>query len=117
MQFGGMARWANRNALVTGCSSGIGATITKDLLRYGVNVIGCARNVDKINVSILYSILKAFQSVTFFWFSVIKFICFPHFYVWSCMYVTVPLPLVCSFGNMLTCHLVAPVFIEFVCAV
>jgi len=49
IQFGGMARWANRNALVTGCSSGIGATIAKDLLRYGVNVIGCARNVDKIN--------------------------------------------------------------------
>jgi len=49
IQFGGMARWANRTALVTGCSSGIGATIAKDLLRCGVNVIGCARNVDKIN--------------------------------------------------------------------
>ncbi|CAL8104461.1 unnamed protein product [Orchesella dallaii] len=52
VEFGGMSRWANRKALVTGCSSGIGAVIAKDLVRYGVIVIGCARNVEKIDVLI-----------------------------------------------------------------
>ncbi|ODM91203.1 Dehydrogenase/reductase SDR family member 11, partial [Orchesella cincta] len=52
IQFNGMGRWANKTALVTGCSSGIGAVIAKDLVRYGVNVIGCARNVERINAQI-----------------------------------------------------------------
>lgn len=37
-------------ALVTGASVGIGAAIAKELVRYGMKVVGCARNVEKIQV-------------------------------------------------------------------
>ncbi|CAL8079701.1 unnamed protein product [Orchesella dallaii] len=57
IEFDGMSRWANRKALVTGCSSGIGAVIAKDLVRYGVVVIGCARNVEKIDMSYLFALV------------------------------------------------------------
>ncbi|XP_036005592.1 dehydrogenase/reductase SDR family member 11 [Fundulus heteroclitus] len=43
-----MDRWKGRVALVTGASVGIGATIAKELVRSGMRVVGCARNVDKI---------------------------------------------------------------------
>ncbi|KAI0215420.1 Dehydrogenase/reductase SDR family member 11 [Lamellibrachia satsuma] len=43
-----MERWAGRVALVTGASSGIGAAIALALLNRGMKVIGCSRNVDKI---------------------------------------------------------------------
>ncbi|KAM4742124.1 dehydrogenase/reductase SDR family member 11-like [Anableps anableps] len=43
-----MDRWKGRVALVTGASVGIGAAIAKELVRLGMKVVGCARNVDKI---------------------------------------------------------------------
>ncbi|XP_015238634.1 dehydrogenase/reductase SDR family member 11-like [Cyprinodon tularosa] len=43
-----MDRWKGRVALVTGASVGIGAAIAKELVRSGMKVVGCARNVDKI---------------------------------------------------------------------
>ncbi|KAM4567346.1 dehydrogenase/reductase SDR family member 11-like [Odontesthes bonariensis] len=43
-----MDRWRGRVALVTGASAGIGAIIAKELVRFGMKVIGCARNVEKI---------------------------------------------------------------------
>ncbi|XP_043974653.1 dehydrogenase/reductase SDR family member 11-like [Gambusia affinis] len=43
-----MDRWKGRVALVTGASVGIGATIAKELVRYGMTVVGCARSLDKI---------------------------------------------------------------------
>ncbi|XP_047247951.1 dehydrogenase/reductase SDR family member 11-like isoform X3 [Girardinichthys multiradiatus] len=43
-----MDRWTGRVALVTGASVGIGAIIAKELVRFGMKVVGCARNVDKI---------------------------------------------------------------------
>lgn len=45
-----MDRWRGRVALVTGASVGIGAAIAKELVRYGMKVVGCARNVEKIQV-------------------------------------------------------------------
>ncbi len=43
-----MDRWSGRTALVTGCSVGIGAAISRALIRHGINVVGCARRVEKL---------------------------------------------------------------------
>lgn len=46
-----MKRWKGRVALVTGASVGIGAAVARALVQHGMKVVGCARNVDKIEVS------------------------------------------------------------------
>ena len=46
-----MERWAGRVALVTGASVGIGAALVKAFIQHGLKVIGCARNLDKLQVS------------------------------------------------------------------
>ncbi|XP_052071671.1 dehydrogenase/reductase SDR family member 11-like [Mytilus californianus] len=43
-----MERWAGRVALVTGASVGIGAAIVRQLVKNGMKVVGCSRNIDKI---------------------------------------------------------------------
>ncbi len=43
-----MERWSGRVALVTGASQGIGTAICKKLVHYGLNVIGIARDIDKV---------------------------------------------------------------------
>ena len=45
-----MERWSGRVALVTGASVGIGAAVARALVQQGMRVVGCARNVDKIEV-------------------------------------------------------------------
>lgn len=45
-----MDRWRGRVALVTGASVGIGASIAKELVRHGMKVAGCARDVEKVKV-------------------------------------------------------------------
>lgn len=42
-----MDKWRNKNAVVTGSSSGIGLAILQGLVNEGVNVIGLARNAEK----------------------------------------------------------------------
>lgn len=42
-----MNKWRNKNAVVTGSSSGIGRAILKELIKHGVNVIGLARHIEK----------------------------------------------------------------------
>lgn len=50
-----MERWKGRVALVTGASVGIGAAVARALVQQGMRVVGCARNVDKIEVgNIIY---------------------------------------------------------------
>ncbi|XP_061182581.1 dehydrogenase/reductase SDR family member 11-like [Saccostrea echinata] len=43
-----MERWVGRVALVTGASAGMGAAITRALVKHGMKVVGCARNVQQI---------------------------------------------------------------------
>ncbi len=45
-----MERWRGKVALVTGASCGIGYDLSKRLCELGMNVVGCARTVDKIQV-------------------------------------------------------------------
>lgn len=51
-----MERWKGRVALVTGASVGIGAAVARALVQHGMKVVGCARNVDKIEVSELLAL-------------------------------------------------------------
>lgn len=48
-----MEKWIGRVALVTGASAGFGEAIAKRLAEYGMKVVGCARNIEKIQVSAL----------------------------------------------------------------
>ena len=62
-----MDRWCGRVALVTGASAGIGAAIVELLTKKGMKVVGCARNVQPIQVQmnfiiILSSHLKRYQT-------------------------------------------------------
>lgn len=46
-----MEQWRGKVAFVTGASAGIGYDLSKQLCELGVDVVGCARNIGKIEVS------------------------------------------------------------------
>ena len=51
-----MDRLVGKVALVTGASTGIGASIAKSLVQHGMKVIGVSRNPEKIQVQCLQAV-------------------------------------------------------------
>ena len=45
-----MERWQGRVALVTGASVGIGESVSKELVSLGIHVVGCSRDIEKVNL-------------------------------------------------------------------
>ena len=45
-----MEKWNAKTAVVTGASAGIGVAIVKSLVNHGINVVGLARRVERIEV-------------------------------------------------------------------
>ena len=60
-----MERWLGRVALVTGASVGSGACIAERFVKHGLKVIGCARNVDQIQVHRTCTFWSIFPEVFF----------------------------------------------------
>lgn len=45
-----MDKWLGKTAVITGASAGIGKTLVKELAMKGVNVVGLARRVERVQV-------------------------------------------------------------------
>ncbi len=43
-----MDKWSGKTALVTGAYSGIGGAISEAMIKQGMNVVGCGRNIERL---------------------------------------------------------------------
>ncbi len=43
-----MEKWRGKTALITGAYVGIGGAISEELVKYGMNVVGCGRNLERL---------------------------------------------------------------------
>jgi 3-oxoacyl-ACP reductase-like protein len=58
----GMKHWRGKVALVTGANSGIGAAITRRLLKLGLTVVALDRNIAHLEVCLLLTPMVEYES-------------------------------------------------------
>lgn len=74
-----MEKWRGKSALVTGANSGIGAAITKRLLKLGMVVAGLDKQTDYLNVSTYF--LETFDIIVLSKNRKVTNDLFPHYYL------------------------------------